>query len=152
VYLPAQSGTPAPRPEQSNERREGGTETVLVVEDEPAVREAIRRILDAHGYTVLEARNGVDALRVLDEVTRPIDLIITDVAMPQMGGRELVNELQARAAPSKILVMSGYDAQGVMRADALPATARFLAKPFTVDNLLHTVRVALDTSAAPVRE
>jgi DNA-binding response OmpR family regulator len=126
-----------------------GTESVLVVEDEAAVRNSIRRILTRQGYTVLEARHGSDALRALDETTRPVDLVMTDLMMPEMDGRELIVELRARSATIKILAMSGYDEQAAMRGEALPVGTQFLEKPFTVEGLLRSVRAALDTSMDP---
>jgi PAS domain S-box-containing protein len=152
VYLPRQQGTAVPRSAQAKREVQRGTETVLVVEDEAGVRNAIRRILAGHGYTVLEAQNGVEALRVIDETTRPIDLVITDLAMPEMDGRELLGQLRGRGAPFKVLVMSGYDAQAAMRGEALPPNAHFLEKPFTVEGLLRKVRSTLEASAAPSAE
>jgi two-component system cell cycle sensor histidine kinase/response regulator CckA len=125
----------------------GGTETVLVVEDERAVRNSIRRILVRHGYTVLEARHGVDALRLLD-APRPVDLVLTDLVMPEMGGRELIAELRTRRPGLPILALSGYDERAALRGEALPAGVRFLEKPFTVDGLLHSVRAVLDAGGA----
>lgn len=129
-------------------RLPGGSETILVVEDEASLRNSIKRILTRQGYTVLEARHGADALQVIDETKRPIDLVMTDLIMPEMSGRELIPELQALSRPPRVVVMSGYDGQTVMRRDSLPAGTGFLEKPFTVEELLQTVRAALD--AKPV--
>ena len=129
-------------------RLPGGSETILVVEDEASVRNSIRRILTRQGYTVLEARHGADALQVIDETKGPIDLVMTDLMMPEMSGRELIPELQALSRPPKVVVMSGYDGPAVMRGDSLPPGTGFLEKPFTVEGLLQTVRAALD--AKPV--
>ncbi len=145
IYLPRQEGaTPQPEGSEVAERLPTGTETVLVVEDEAAVRSSIRRILTRQGYTVIEARHGADALRVIDEATERIDLVLTDLVMPEMGGRELIAEFRARSTGSRILVMSGYDKEAAMRGEALPAGTPFLEKPFTVDGLLRGVRAALD--------
>jgi CheY-like chemotaxis protein len=150
VYLPRQHGTPDPPPERRRAGRPGGSETVLVVEDESAVRNAIRRILTGHGYTVLEARHGAEALQMLDHPARPIDLIITDVVMPEMDGRELIAKLQERNVEAKLLVISGYDAQGALTREMLPAGAHFLSKPFSVEALLHSARAALNEGAQPL--
>jgi len=129
-------------------RLPGGSETILVVEDEASLRNSIKRILTRQGYTVLEARHGTEALQVIDETKGPIDLVMTDLMMPEMSGRELIPELQALSRPPRVVVMSGYDGQTVMRRDSLPAGTGFLEKPFTVEGLLQTVRAALD--AKPV--
>jgi PAS domain S-box-containing protein len=146
VYLPRQQGTAVARPEPRADLRVGGGETVLVVEDEATVQNAIRRILTRQGYTVLEARHGADALRVFDEAARPIDLVLTDLVMPEMNGRELVARLQARPNPPKVLVISGYDEQAALKGEPLPLGTEFLAKPFTLDGLLRSVRLALDAA------
>jgi CheY-like chemotaxis protein len=150
VYLPRQQGRPNRLPERQRTGRPGGSETVLVVEDEAAVRSAIRRILTGHGYTVLEARHGAEALQVIERAVGPIDLIITDLAMPEMDGRELITKLQERNVAAKLLVISGYDAQGALTRETLPAGAQFLSKPFSVESLLHSARAALDEGGEPV--
>jgi PAS domain S-box-containing protein len=144
IYLPRRGGTPQPEAREPAGQLPAGTETVLVVEDEAAVRTSIQRILARQGYTVIEARHGADALRVLDEAAGRIDLVLTDLVMPEMGGRELIAEFRARSAGSRILVMSGYDQEAAMRGEALPAGTPFLEKPFTVEGLLRGVRAALD--------
>jgi len=126
-------------------RLPGGNETILVVEDDASVRNSIKRILARHGYTVLEARHGVDALQVIDETKRPIDLVMTDLMMPQMSGRELIPELQALSKPPRVVLMSG--GQTVMRRDSLPPGTGVLHKPFTVEELLQTVRATLEAKS-----
>ena len=125
----------------------GGGETILVVEDEPSLLNSIKRILIRHGYTVLEARHGADALQVIAETKRPIDLVMTDLMMPGMSGRELIPELQALSRPPRVLVMSGERA--VLRRDSLPPGTGFLNKPFTMEELLQTVRAVLDAKSVP---
>lgn len=126
----------------------GGSETVLVVEDEASVRNPLRRMLSRQGYTVLEARDGAAALRILDQTSGQVDLVMTDLMMPGMTGRQLIPELRARLKDIKIIVMSGYDAKVAMQGGRLPAGAAFLEKPFTVQGLLQTVRLALDAKPA----
>jgi PAS domain S-box-containing protein len=143
IYLPRQEGQ-ATRVGRPADRLPGGTETILVVEDEASVRNSIKRILTRQGYTVLEARHGADALQVIDETRQSIDLVMTDLMMPEMGGRELVPALQALPKPPRVVVMSGYDEQAVMGGKALPSSTSFLEKPFTVEGVLQAVRAALD--------
>ena len=128
-------------------RLPGGSETILVVEDEASLLNSIKRILIRHGYTVLEARHGADALQVIAETKRPIDLVMTDLMMPGMSGRELIPELQALSRPPRVLVMSGERA--VVRRDSLPPGTGFLNKPFTMEELLQTVRAVLDAKLVP---
>ncbi|HEU4647927.1 MAG TPA: PAS domain S-box protein [Gemmatimonadales bacterium] len=162
IYLPKRAsgggggggGAPEPPADAAEQRPASsgpllGSETILVVEDEPMVRRALRRILTRHGYTVLEAQHGVEALQVLHhEATGPIDLVLTDLVMPEMGGRELIAALHAEPEPPKILAMSGYDMQTQLRGEPLPGGTPFLSKPFTVDAVLQAVRAALDAGPA----
>jgi CheY-like chemotaxis protein len=121
-----------------------GTETVLVVEDEDAVRHIVRRVLEAQGYAIVEARDGNDALQVCATRGDRIDLVLSDVIMPGMGGRELARELAARRPRLEILFMSGYnDDSELSGADREPASG-VLAKPFTAETLARQVREALD--------
>jgi PAS domain S-box-containing protein len=127
----------------------GGTECVLVVEDEPGVRTLAGRTLAGLGYTVLEAENGREALRVARQYPGPIDLVITDVVMPELGGVELVEALASERPEAGILVMSGYldpdNASEAIREAGLP----FLPKPFGPENLGKAVRAVLDRRPAP---
>jgi len=125
----------------------GGGETILVVEDEASIRNSIKRILIRQGYTVFEAWHGADALEVIKETKRPIDLVMTDLMMPGMSGRELIPELQALPSPPRVLVMSG--GQAGVRRDSLPPGTGFLNKPFTMEELLQTVRAVLDAKLVP---
>jgi two-component system cell cycle sensor histidine kinase/response regulator CckA len=129
------------------ERLPGGSETILVVEDEASLLNSIKRILIRHGYTVLEARHGADALQVIAETKHLIDLVMTDLMMPGMSGGELIPELQALSRPPRVLVMSGERA--VVRRDSLPPGTGFLNKPFTMEELLQTVRAVLDAKLVP---
>jgi two-component system, cell cycle sensor histidine kinase and response regulator CckA len=114
------------------------------VEDEASVRSSLGRILSRQGYTVLEARHGGDALQILDQTSGPVDLVMTDLMMPEMTGRQLIPQLRARSKDIKIIVMSGYDEKVATQGGALPAGTTFLEKPFTVEGLLQTVRATLD--------
>jgi len=119
-----------------------GTETVLVAEDESAVRESVRRILERAGYTVIEARHGADALLLWRERRDEIALVLTDVVMPEMRGAELAMTLREAAPDTRIVFMSGY-ASDSARATMSPDDA-LLTKPFDAETLLRVVRDALD--------
>jgi two-component system cell cycle sensor histidine kinase/response regulator CckA len=117
--------------------------TILVVEDEAGIRALVRKILRRQGYEVLEAANGQDALALCREHPKRVDLLITDVLMPQMGGRELVERLQTQGHDMKVLYVSGYtDDTTIYSADLPPGTA-FLQKPFTLGSLLDKVKEVL---------
>jgi PAS domain S-box-containing protein len=121
-----------------------GTETILLVEDEEMVRSLTRQILEECGYTVLEAQNGVEAISLCEKQDCQIDLLMTDVVMPQMGGRELAERF-ARVYPwMKILFTSGYTDDAVVRHGVINAETNFIQKPFTPDRLAHKVRKVLD--------
>ncbi|MEP6618012.1 MAG: ATP-binding protein [bacterium] len=124
-----------------------GVETVLLVEDEEAVRALGARILERHGYTVLEARNGRDALTVAHQHPGPIDLLLTDVVMPEMGGKQLSEALLARDACMRVLFVSGYTDGDISRRGELDPCTAFLQKPFTAKSLLGRVREVLDGEA-----
>jgi two-component system, cell cycle sensor histidine kinase and response regulator CckA len=144
VYLPpALSGVPRRPPVDDSEDLRRGWETVLLVEDEDAVRALAREVLRRHGYTVLEARHGVDALRVAERHPDPIHLMITDVVMPHMSGRDLAERLGAAREAMKVLFMSGYTDHAVVHRDLTPGTD-FLQKPFTPDVFARKVRSVLD--------
>ena len=124
-----------------------GDETVLVVEDEEGVRELIRMILVEHGHAVLTARHGRDALRIAEHYERPIDLLVTDVVMPEMGGGELVERLTALRPDLKTLFISGYTNDEVLRRGVGSAGTKLLHKPFTSEGLMQVVRGVLDGKA-----
>jgi two-component system, cell cycle sensor histidine kinase and response regulator CckA len=149
VYLPVTESavvTPVEEVGRSSQQHRG-SETVLLVEDEDAVRTLAREVLRRHGYAVLEARHGVDALTVVERHADPIDLMITDVVMPHMSGRDLVERLSAARPTMKVLFMSGYTDHAVVHRDLTPGTA-FLQKPFTPDVFARKVRQVLDEQAA----
>jgi PAS domain S-box-containing protein len=145
IFLPRYLGTNGPgmaRPDRPT--LPNGTETLLLVEDEATVRGSVRRLLERQGYTVVEARHGADALRIVDAGDRPIDLVLTDLVMPEMGGRELVEQLRARQPSLKVLYMSGYTERAVTVDGVMPPGTGFMEKPFTVEQLTRRTREILD--------
>ena len=121
-----------------------GSETILVVEDEELVRRMTRRVLESCGYRVLEAREGAEALVVARKSQGELDLVLTDLVMPRMGGVELVNRLREEWPRIRVLFMSGYVARAGWDAAALPAGALLLEKPFGPREVARKVREALD--------
>jgi CheY-like chemotaxis protein len=122
----------------------GGTETILLVEDEDAVRRLGRLVLETNGYTVVEAGDGEQALRICEQYPDPIHLIVTDVIMPHIGGRELADRLLALLPTLKVLYLSGYTDDAIIRHGVLDSTMAFLQKPFTNMALARKVREVLD--------
>jgi two-component system cell cycle sensor histidine kinase/response regulator CckA len=122
-----------------------GTETLLVVEDEPAVRHLARDVLESQGYEVLSASNGQDALHVArDHTGSPIKLVITDVIMPQMGGKVMAEWLKTTYPDLKILFTSGYTDDAIASHGVLDEGVEFLSKPYTPTTFTHKVREVLD--------
>lgn len=147
IYLP-RSAAPAKVSDEREEtkRRVTGNETILVVEDEPAVRRLITRILAALGYHVLEAGNGEEALWTAQQYPEEIDLLLSDVVMPQMGGRTLAEHIQEARPAVRILFISGYTDDALLTEEIAKRKAAFLSKPFTAAMLGAKVREALDAN------
>ncbi|MGE5815602.1 MAG: response regulator [Acidobacteriota bacterium] len=122
-------------------------ETILLVEDEPAVRGLFAQALRHAGYTIIEARNGAEALEVFDRIDGKIDLLLTDVRMPFLGGSELAGKLLARRPDLRLLYISGYAAKV-----ELGPNAALLQKPFVRADLLRAVRSVLDRPLTVVQE
>jgi two-component system, cell cycle sensor histidine kinase and response regulator CckA len=116
------------------------------VDDEPAVRLVTKRILQRNGYTVLEAPGGQEALRVLREHPGPIQLLLSDVIMPEMNGREVAERVRERRPGIKVLFMSAYSPEAIAHDGLLEAGAAFLRKPFEIGQLLKAVRRTLDAA------
>jgi two-component system cell cycle sensor histidine kinase/response regulator CckA len=119
-----------------------GTETVLLVEDEGALRALTRHLLEICGYTVLEAKSGTEALDVSQQHTGPIDLLLTDVVMPGISGRLLADQLIQLRPQIQVVYMSGYTGQTVGAHGVLDPGSLFLQKPFTRDALARKIREA----------
>lgn len=145
IYLP-QASAPAggEEPDRPRVRVPRGKGTILVVEDEDAVRRLVLMVLRWNGYTVLEARQCSDAVALCKEHEGPIDLLLTDVIMPQMNGRDLAKHLAKLRPDMKVLYISGYTGGALDDQDAAPEPTNFLPKPFTPDTLARTVAGILD--------
>jgi two-component system, cell cycle sensor histidine kinase and response regulator CckA len=121
----------------------GGSETVLLVEDEESVRQLVRETLESKGYKVLEADHGEAALQIAAEYSDEIDILITDVVMPGMSGRELSARLCASCPHTKVLYLSGYTEDAIPHEGGLDSGTAFLQKPFTLQMLSRKVREVL---------
>jgi PAS domain S-box-containing protein len=147
IYLPI-AGVPTADPRPSGTRAPSGdaegTETILLVEDEPAIRRAAKRLLEKKGYTVLLAENGIEALEVVQRHGDSIDLIISDVVMPRMGGVPLYHALQERNLHVPFMFTSGYALRDVRDGIPTDAGVPFVHKPWDVNDLLGRVREVLD--------
>jgi CheY-like chemotaxis protein len=121
-----------------------GSETILVAEDEDGVRSLTREVLEKYGYTVLEAANGEEALKVAEQHEGQLDLLLSDVVMPRMGGPELAQALLAKRPSVKVLYMSGYTDHPMVRRGVVNAGVAFLQKPFTPTVLVSRVREVLE--------
>jgi two-component system cell cycle sensor histidine kinase/response regulator CckA len=145
IYLPAaQASSPDDSRMEPLQLPANGSEKILVIEDEEIVRNLACRGLKDHGYTVVEARNGIQALRYIREHPGTIDLVITDVVMPEMGGRELAQQLIRYEPDVPVLFMSGYTGDDVVHRGLLDPEAPFQQKPFTPVGLATKVRSMLD--------
>ncbi len=122
-----------------------GTETILLVEDEPGVRQLVRDMLHRLGYTILEAGSGAEALRIFEQHRGGIDLLLTDVIMPQMSGRDLAERLRTAQSSLKVLYMSGYTDDMLAHHGVLEPNVYLLPKPFAPDELGAKLREVLDT-------
>ncbi|NLE75814.1 MAG: response regulator, partial [Chloroflexi bacterium] len=146
IYLPQVAGQPTPTANQPPvSKLPTGTETVLLVEDEPLVRAMAKRILLGQGYTVLEASNGDEAIWLAQEHLGEIHLLLTDVVMPGMSGKELSWRLQTLRPTLRILYISGYASNAIVHGGVLDQGTEFLQKPFTISTLAHKVREVLES-------
>jgi two-component system, cell cycle sensor histidine kinase and response regulator CckA len=122
----------------------GGTERILVVDDEDGIRRSAVRVLSRFGYEVDEAPDGCAAIEVIREATSPFNLVLTDVVMPRMGGMALYHELRLEGSAVPVLMMSGHTAEDLDQLQDPVSGARFLHKPWSVTDLLRRVREVLD--------
>jgi len=146
VYLPkVREDADLDEKEQTPVDDLSGSGTVLIVEDDDGLRKLAQAVLHQHGYRVLDAENGEDALRVSKEHDGPIHLLLTDVIMPKMGGKKLAERLQPLYPRMKVIYMSGYTDNTIVRHGVLAPKLNFIQKPFTPEGLARKVRKALES-------
>jgi signal transduction histidine kinase/CheY-like chemotaxis protein len=144
LYLPRVEEAPGiAEPERAPQIARRGNETVLLVEDDEPLRTLAREILSIQGYTVLDATSPSEALRLAEAYPDPIDILLTDVVMPQMNGRQVADHLLAARPGLKVLFMSGYTDAAIVQHGVLEPGTQFLQKPFTPDGLSRKVRETL---------
>jgi CheY-like chemotaxis protein len=148
LYFPTTAAAPElPVKRGETTLRPAAGQTVLVVEDEAMIRSNLRECLQQLGYHVLEAESGECALQLCGENQSKVDLVLTDLVMPGMGGHELAEKLSQRHPGVKTLFMSGYTEDTAARRDILLSGSAFLQKPFSVGDLSHAVQQALAIAA-----
>jgi two-component system, cell cycle sensor histidine kinase and response regulator CckA len=148
IYLPhAKEVAETVEPDAISVPRPRGVETILLVEDEKGVRAMIRHILKQEGYTVLEAGNSQEAFQHADQHKDAIHLMVTDVVMPGMGGREVAERIKSSRPDMKVLFVSGYTGDAIAHHGVLDKGVNFLEKPFTAEGLTSKVRGVLDTNS-----
>ena len=145
LFLPRAREAATNRPEADKAQLAGGLETVLVVEDEPAILKIIRTTLQRLGYAVLEAGSAKDALALADQYKGPLHLLLTDIVMPEMNGRDLYERITVSHSGIRAIFMSGYSEDVFPRSDNGKRDVSFLQKPFSMQQLSAKVREVLDT-------
>ncbi len=145
IYLPrVEEAVVAAGPATAAEPSPQGHETVLVVEDNPSLRNLIHELLTERGYAVLTATHGEEALALVREGEHIVDLVLTDVVMPRLGGADLVKRLRDMRPQPRVVYMSGYANGAISRQGVLDEGAILIEKPFTAGTLARTIRRALD--------
>jgi two-component system, cell cycle sensor histidine kinase and response regulator CckA len=147
VYLPREIAAKETAAPALGTASAGGSETILIVEDEEAVRNLAKRILGEAGYTVLTAGSGSEALLACERCQGAVHLLLTDVIMPQMSGKELAGRLAKLCPKLRVLFMSGYTDDAIVHHGVLDSGTHFIAKPFHPADLRREVRLVLDDQA-----
>ncbi len=148
IFLPQVAGEPEEPPVRRPARPVGGSETILLVEDEDSVRRLAVRILEGNGYRVLAATCAAEALRLWDRHGSSIDLLVTDLVLPDVDGQELAGRLRRTRPGLPVLAMSGYTETASLRTDPLRSTTAFIAKPFSAEDFGRKIRQALGAAGA----
>jgi CheY-like chemotaxis protein len=148
VYLPRSTEAAIPASIPAAVPRSKAGEKILIVEDEPQVRHMMKRALEDAGYGVLEVGSGAEALDLVTRMDKTIDLLLTDVAMPGMNGRELADQVSRLAPGTPVLFTSGYTDGEIERRGLLGPGAAFIQKPLTPATLVRAVREQLDVGSA----
>lgn len=151
IYLPVveEQVSGIPEAEASSGNMEGD-ETILLVEDESSVRLLVQTVLEAKGYHVLDARSGDDAIKLCENYKGRLDMVLTDMVLPEISGRDLARRLTSIRPSTKVLFMSGYSGATVGGESMLEINAAFIQKPFTTDTLARKVREVLDSACSAV--
>jgi CheY-like chemotaxis protein len=146
LYFPITSGAIASssKPADVTTQMGTGTETILLVEDTAMVRSLVTTLLSSYGYNVIAAASGPEAIEIAAQADRSIDLLMTDVVMPRMNGRELADRLTASRPDLRVLFTSGYPSDTVVRHGIAEARTAFIEKPYLPDDLARMVRDILD--------
>jgi DNA-binding response OmpR family regulator len=139
-----------PAPATAAAAPRNGDETVLLVEDEPVVRQLVAEILETNGYTVLQAADGPSVLELARRHSGEISLLVTDVVMPGMSGPEVAQSVTAMRPGTLVLYMSGYTDSAIGHHGVLEPGIAFLQKPFSTDDLMRKVRALLDETAVAI--
>jgi CheY-like chemotaxis protein len=147
IYLPRTDGAVADKVAAPPRRNGAATRaTVLVVEDEAAVRQALERVLEAEGYTVLTAANGAEALETFDKRKDEIELLITDIVMPAMSGRALAEQCRALRKSLKVIYVTGYTRDSLLSQQTFEDSTQFIEKPFTREGVLARIADVLSSA------
>jgi CheY-like chemotaxis protein len=150
IYLPlAEESVLASAPEATGESDVTGTGTILLVDDEESLRKLTADVLAERGYTVLSAGDGIQALEIARSYIEPIHLLLTDLAMPRLGGPALARYMAHLRPETRVLFMTGHAERDTASQGALPAGTEALQKPFNKDSLIRQVRQALDAAPHP---
>jgi CheY-like chemotaxis protein len=144
IYLPMTDHPSPEPPEKEDSSVQGGGETILLVEDAPEVRDATRAILECVGYTVISADNGLEAIKMFEQYAEGISLVILDVIMPDMDGKEVWDVLRVMRRDIRVLFVSGYTSDILYRKGILPDAGNFLSKPLETSLFLKRVRESID--------
>jgi len=145
IYLPCVDESVQKNKWTGDDRNYSGTETIIVVEDEEIVRNLVHQILTSYGYKVLQASGGKEALAICDTYSESVSLLLTDVIMPRMSGRELKNQVSKRHPEIKILFMTGYTDESITHNGILDSDVAFIEKPFSPAGLVRKVREVLES-------